>query len=72
MTLIDPTIETADNGNITVEEAQAIIAAERQKRVEQCRDEIQAALEKYRCAIEPYVVIRRGAVMPQIEIVAND
>ena len=72
MTLIDQNVETTDNGSITVEEAHAILADQRQKRVDSCRDEIQAALEKYRCAIEPYVVIRRGAVMPQIEIVAND
>ena len=71
MTIIDQTKEP-DNGSITAEEAQAVLTEQRQQRVEKCRDEIQAVLEKYGCAIEPYVIIRRGAVMPQIEIVAND
>lgn len=76
MTLIDQTKE-ADNGTITAEAAQAVLTEQRQKRVEACRDEIQAILEKHKCVLAPmpYIVAsgeHMGRVLARLEIVASD
>lgn len=52
--------------------ARQILEHERQQRIEQCRNEINAALEKYKCRIEPIIILRQNAVIPQLEIVPLD
>lgn len=61
-----------DNGTISAEEAQAVLTGERQKRVEACRDEIQAILEKHNCLLAPTPFIADGRILARLEIVARD
>jgi hypothetical protein len=71
----DPDIKAdikSDNGQITVEEAEALVQRERVERAGRALQEIGAVLAKHNCRLEAYVVLRGGQVIPQIEVRANE
>lgn len=71
----DPEIKAdikSDDGQITVEEAEALVQRERVERAGRALREINALLSKYNCRLEAYVVLRAGQVIPQVEVIAND
>jgi hypothetical protein len=60
------------NGQITVEQAEALLASRREERAQCALREISAVLAKHNCRLEAYVVLRAGQVIPQIEVRANE
>jgi ribosomal protein L31E len=60
------------NGQISVEEAAAVLADERQQRAGRALQEIRAVLAKHDCRLEAQVILRAGQVIPQVEVVANE
>ena len=51
------------------DQAKLIVAQERVQRVEKCKEEIEAALQKHKCRFEVMVILKAGQVVPQIDIV---
>ena len=60
---------------ISTDDAKAAIEAERKHRTEACGKELQAVLDKYRCALDVAMLIRGpgpDGIIPQVSIVAKE
>jgi len=53
-------------------QANQVLAADRQRRIDACTASILAALKQYRCGLDVNVTLRAGQVLPQIQIVAQE
>jgi len=51
------------------EEATKIIQADREGRVKKCSEELRVVLEKYNCAIDISMLIRKEGIIPQVQLV---
>lgn len=56
---------------ITTEDATAVLKAERDQRVLECGQEIEAVLSKHNCSLDATITLSRGQVIPQIIVAAN-
>ena len=59
----------ADNGNITTAEARELLQAEQAERVNACRQELEALLDKHGCRLDVAVMLRTNSVTPHLQIV---
>lgn len=59
------------NEVISLDDARAVLNQEQQARVDACRKEIETALEKHNCSLDIFVVLRRGSIEPNLQIVAK-
>jgi hypothetical protein len=57
---------------LTPEQARAMLAAERRRRIEACAEEVGAVLAKHRCRAVAVVTIVGGRVESRVEIVAEE
>ncbi len=59
---------------VSIEEARAALAADRQSRAEACREAVSAALEEYRCQLVAVIVPSPDgrSAMAQVQIVAME
>lgn len=58
---------------ITPEQAQALLAQERQQRAEACIAEVTAALQQHRCrVVAPISITADGRLVARVEIVAQE
>lgn len=55
----------------SVEEAQAVIEADRQRRAEECKAAIDAALTQFRCGLEAHVYVDGKPVPVSVQLVAQ-
>jgi len=55
---------------LTASEARELIQAEKQARIDECRRELYALLEKYHCRLDVAVILRVNQVSPQLQIIA--
>lgn len=62
----------SDKKPATTEEALAALRGAREQRVTLCRAAIEEALEEYACTLEASVVLRRGQVIPQVEVTPKE
>lgn len=51
------------------QKARQIIMQERAVRIQSCQREINAILEKHKCRLDVFVILRAGQVIPQVEVV---
>ena len=65
-------IESNGNNYLTKKEAIELINNERQERVEECRNEVQKVLDKYRCAFDVSILLKFNAVTPMINIISKE
>lgn len=56
---------------ISTEQAAATLEANRQTRIQQCSQEIEAALAKHNCEIDVAMLVRAGSVTPQVQVIAK-
>jgi len=56
---------------VTAEEARALLAQDRQTRVEQCKAELEILLARCRCKLVPLTTIQGNQVISQIQIIAE-
>jgi len=56
---------------ITPTQARQLLQEEQQARVDECRRGIDALLQKHRCRLDVFVILRAGQVAPQVQIVAE-
>ena len=66
------TKEAEGNGSITTAKARELLLTEQRRRVETCKAELQQLLDRHRCRLDPYTVIRGGQIMTQLEIVPTE
>jgi hypothetical protein len=53
-------------------EAKKLLEEEKKARVERCQKKIQQALTDENCLLDATVIVSRGGVFPQINIIPND
>ena len=54
---------------MTALDARRLLAQEQQSRVDACRAELEALLEKHQCRLDVTVLLRANSVTPQIQFV---
>jgi len=65
-------VEKVETASVSRAVAEKALEDDRKKRVETCKAELEKILEKTRCTIDVAVVLRKGTVEPQINILAID
>lgn len=56
----------------TLQQAAAIIQAEREARATACYTELLAVLKKHRCEFDISVILRSGSIEPRLSVIAKD
>lgn len=55
---------------INADMAAAILQQEQQRRVKDCSEKIQKALEEYKCTLDAAIILKQGQVIPNVSVVA--
>jgi len=59
-----------DEARISTEKAREVLTRAEQIRIERTQKDIEAILQRDRTALDVFVILRRGSIEPQINIIA--